>query len=169
MDPHNTSGLTRDCAARILGRFLAAANYGYTLEYGVKKIFLTGVTPLLLSGYTNGFNILDNVSYLPNLSGLCGFTRSEVSEALEVVCDDEAKRSHYLDELAYHANGYLFATDKDTSPVFNTQTTIDYLNVISPQSRFLTGSADDQESRQSSTTNHSTSVLRRIRKCPNIS
>jgi len=135
MDPHNTSSLAGDHATEVLTSFLAAVKYGFSLEYGVKRVFMTGVTPLLLSSYTSGFNIADNVSYLPSLSDFCGLTRSEVSESLEVICNDEGKRLQHLDELAYHANGYLFATGGDTSPVFSTQTTIDYLNVISPRSR----------------------------------
>jgi len=135
MNPHDTSNLTGDAAADVLKSFLAAVKHGYTYQYGVRKVFMTGVTPLLLSDYMGGgFNIAKNVSYLPGLSGLCGLTHSEVSEALEVICNDKEKCSKHLNELAYHANGYLFSTDKDTQPVFNTQTTIDYLNVI-PQGR----------------------------------
>jgi len=50
---------------------------------GVERLFLTGVTPLVLSDLTSGLNIAKNVSLVPALNALCGFTEEEVRSLLE--------------------------------------------------------------------------------------
>jgi len=45
---------------------------------GLDRIYLTGVTPILLSDVTSGDNIRTDIHMLPDFSDLCGFTDSEI-------------------------------------------------------------------------------------------
>ena len=81
---------------------------------GVERLFLTGVTPLVLSDLTSGLNIAENVSLEESLNALCGFTDEEVGGLLEKIAAerggdvsvDEAK-----EVLRTWYNGYRFAAE----------------------------------------------------------
>jgi len=45
---------------------------------GLDRMYLTGVTPILLSDVTSGDNIRTDIHMLPDFSDLCGFTDSEI-------------------------------------------------------------------------------------------
>jgi hypothetical protein len=50
---------------------------------GLDRMFLTGVTPILLNDVTSGDNIKTDVHILPDFSDLCGFTEAEVKEIIQ--------------------------------------------------------------------------------------
>lgn len=52
---------------------------------GLERLFITGVSPLVLSDITSGFNIAQNISLWPQFNDLCGFWEDEVSDALTKV------------------------------------------------------------------------------------
>jgi len=49
---------------------------------GIRKIFITGISPLSLSDVGSAFNIARNVSFEPDLAGLCGLTYSDLKDTL---------------------------------------------------------------------------------------
>ncbi|MCP4660218.1 MAG: AAA family ATPase [bacterium] len=49
---------------------------------GLERLFITGVSPLVMSDITSGMNIADNVYLIPELNTLCGFTDEEVQGLL---------------------------------------------------------------------------------------
>ena len=72
----------------------------------VKRIFITGVTPMMLDDLSSGFNISDNVSLLPYYNDVFGFTSDEVQQlAAETGID---LRLIDLDMERYY-NGYRFS------------------------------------------------------------
>ncbi len=78
---------------------------------GVERLFLTGVTPLVLSDLTSGLNIAENVSLEESLNALCGFTEKEIQGLLEDIAAERGDVS--VDEaremLRTWYNGYRFA------------------------------------------------------------
>ncbi len=50
---------------------------------GLERLFITGVSPMVMSDVTSGMNIADNVYLTPQLNALCGFTGEEVQDLLE--------------------------------------------------------------------------------------
>jgi len=84
---------------------------------GVERLFLTGVTPVVLSDLTSGLNIAKNVSLEEELGALCGFTEAEVSGLTEQALGerrDAGKASAFSAEEAVEMmrtwyNGYRFA------------------------------------------------------------
>ena len=49
---------------------------------GLNRLFITGVSPLVMSDVTSGMNIARNISLKPQVADLCGFTEKEVDELL---------------------------------------------------------------------------------------
>ncbi len=52
---------------------------------GLERLFITGVSPLVMSDVTSGMNIARNVYLKPALADLCGFTDGEVDKLLAAV------------------------------------------------------------------------------------
>jgi len=54
-----------------------------TKGLGLDRMFLTGVTPILLNDVTSGDNIKTDIHVLPDFADLCGFTENEVIELMQ--------------------------------------------------------------------------------------
>ena len=127
MDPHDSRSDTEPF--RVLKAFWSTVKAGGTSDYGIKKVYITGVTPLLLSDLISGANDQENISFNPDFSTLCGLTRSDVLAALRVICNNEEEVQKHLSELVYYTDGYHFCQQRKVEPVFNTQTALSYLEV----------------------------------------
>ena len=77
----------------------------------LKKIFITGVTPITLDSLSSGFNIVSNISHKREFNALAGFTQDEVDyslkESLFRRCDIEDK-DNLRNKVKTWYNGYLF-------------------------------------------------------------
>jgi Predicted AAA-ATPase len=113
----------------VLKAFWSTIKAGCKLSYGIQKEYITGVIPLLLSDLISGADDQENISFIPQMSTICGLTRSGVLGALRVICNDEKEVQKHLKELAHNANGYHFCQQRKVEPVFNTQTALSYLQV----------------------------------------
>ena len=129
MDPHDPRSWSDAEPFRLLKTFWSHVKADGKLYYGIKKVYITGVTPLLLSGLTSGANDHENISFSPQFSTICGLTRPDVLGALEVICNNEKEVQKCLRELEYQANGYHFCQQRSVQRVFNTQTALSYLQV----------------------------------------
>ena len=71
------------------------------------RMFITGVSPVVMSDVTSGYNIAEQISLKPRFNALCGFTETELSETLS---DLEAPLGETALELmrAYY-NRYQFS------------------------------------------------------------
>ena len=106
-------------------------------QYGIEKIFITGVFPLCLADNTSGFNISMNVSFQERFAGFCGLTQADIRALLEVIfrnkgmAEREAREKveKCLAELIKYANGFHFCRNRRVEPVFNTNTCLGYLEV----------------------------------------
>ena len=82
---------------------------------GLERVFITGVSPVVLSDATSGYNVAKHISFEPAFHDLCGFWEAEVAEAL----DEIAAECGYPPERAGEAlatmrsfyNGYAFTYD----------------------------------------------------------
>ncbi len=79
---------------------------------GIDRIFITGVSPVVMSDVTSGFNIAENIYLRQAFSNLCGFTEDEVAATLQEVVEtcgyqpDEAEKALQMMHTFY--NGYRF-------------------------------------------------------------
>ena len=81
------------------------------------RVFITGVSPVVLSDITSGYNIAENVYFEPEFNDLCGFRQNEMRGVIEQIvaeCDfDTKKTDDALDLMKTYYDGYLFALGID--------------------------------------------------------
>ena len=83
----------------------------------VKRIFMTGVSPMMMNDVASSFNMVSNLSLLPAYNEMFGFTREEVEQLASETGIDMSLIS--VDMEAYY-NGYLFNNDGQNK-VYNSQ------------------------------------------------
>ncbi|OCK88579.1 DUF1703-domain-containing protein [Cenococcum geophilum 1.58] len=135
MDPHNPRSWFDTTAASFLKGFWSVVKAGKKSYYGIDRVYLTGVIPLLLSNITSGFNEQENLSFSPQYSTICGLTQSDVLGALKAICNDEKEVQEHLEELKFYANSYHFCDERIVEPVFNTHSALLYLQAVKLQER----------------------------------
>ncbi|MGV8168210.1 MAG: AAA family ATPase, partial [Alkaliphilus sp.] len=85
-------------------------------ETVIDRIFMTGISPVMLDDLTSGFNIASNLTLDINLNEMLGFTEKEVKNIVDncgieklmknsdtIICEEEL-----MQELKKNYNGYLF-------------------------------------------------------------
>ncbi|PKM36039.1 MAG: AAA family ATPase [Gammaproteobacteria bacterium HGW-Gammaproteobacteria-10] len=75
---------------------------------GLERVFITGVSPVVMSDMTSGYNVAKNIYLNARFNDLCGFTENEVRQLLQAAMPlpsaDEA-----LATVRTFYNGYRFA------------------------------------------------------------
>ena len=100
--------------------FFATLKAG-TEEGGLRRLFVTGVSPITLDDVTSGFNIGEHISLDPRFNELLGFTESEVREVLERYRDLGVLKQDVDEALGIMRewyDGYRFARRAETT-VYN--------------------------------------------------
>ena len=54
----------------------------------ITRAFITGISPLSIANIGSAYNVSDNVSFDPELAGLCGLNNVDLQDALKNVCRD---------------------------------------------------------------------------------
>jgi hypothetical protein len=129
MDPHEPRAWSDTEPFSILKAFWSSIKAGIKSTYGIEKVYITGVIPLLLGDLISGANDQENITFSPRISTICGLTQSDVLEALRIICSDGEEVQKHFKKLQYYANGYHFCDERRVDPVFNTQTALSYLQV----------------------------------------
>ncbi|CAN2040075.1 AAA family ATPase [Candidatus Magnetomoraceae bacterium gMMP-15] len=81
------------------------------------RVFITGVSPVVMSDITSGYNIAKNIYLNESFNDLCGFTEKEVKNALKSIViecerkDEEVEKA--LNIMRKYYNGYKFAFDAE--------------------------------------------------------
>lgn len=83
---------------------------------GVERVFIIGVSPVVMSDITSGYNIAQNIYLRPEFNDLCGFREDELSEVLLQVVQEcglpESQFTEMLELMRTFYNGYNFNLDK---------------------------------------------------------
>ncbi|GAB6059141.1 AAA family ATPase [Desulfonatronum parangueonense] len=83
----------------------------------IDRIFITGVSPVVMSDITSGFNIAENIYQRRQLNDLCGFREEEIARGMDIVAEacelDAAARKQALEMMRTWYNGYRFSPDDD--------------------------------------------------------
>ena len=98
------------------------------MDEGLGRVFITGVSPIVLSDVTSGYNISENISLRRDLSDLCGFTETEVQVMVESVTQHcglpSAKAEEVMEVMRSFYNGSRFAYE--TQPLVYNPTLVFY-------------------------------------------
>ncbi|MBF0243156.1 MAG: AAA family ATPase [Desulfamplus sp.] len=79
------------------------------------RVFITGVSPVVMSDITSGYNVAKNIYFEPEFNELCGFTQHEVENVVTQIvesCDFKDKKSKIneaVDLMKDYYNGYRFS------------------------------------------------------------
>ena len=103
---------------KVLFKAIKAASAGRGLE----RVFITGVSPVVLSDMTSGYNVAKNIYLNPQFNALCGFLEAEIAEIVQQIvtdCELPAERTvETLNLIRSSYNGYCFSEQLETT-VYN--------------------------------------------------
>jgi len=79
------------------------------------RIFITGVSPVVMSDITSGYNIGENICLDPDFNDLCGFTEAEITGTIQAIAEACELKTPAVEEavgmMRTYYNGYAFARD----------------------------------------------------------
>ena len=84
---------------------------------GIDRVFLTGVSPVVLSDMTSGYNVVEDISADPDYHDLCGLSEAELRAALDAVATlhglDADQANTALELMRDFYNGYRFTVPRE--------------------------------------------------------
>lgn len=100
---------------------------------GLERVFITGVSPLVVSDMSSGYNVAEDLYFLPRFADLCGFTEAEVSAVLARVCQQcqftAEKQAETLAMMRTFYNGYRFSPRREER-IYNPTLTLYFLKAL---------------------------------------
>ncbi|MDR1536730.1 MAG: ATP-binding protein [Clostridiales bacterium] len=101
----------------------------------IRKILLSGVTPIALDSLTSGFNITEDLSQDEMFNDMAGFTRNEVESLIDGALPWLAsQKGDVADLMAILYDGYKFCTES-SQHIFNSGMTLYFLKKYLQQRR----------------------------------
>ncbi len=89
---------------------------------GLDRVFITGVSPVVMSDLTSGYNVAENIYLKSPFNDLCGFNETEIETALQQIIEvcglPSEKAQTALEMMRTFYNGYAF-TYKANQLVYN--------------------------------------------------
>jgi hypothetical protein len=124
--------------ARGLVRSFYASLKAGTTSGGLSRMFVTGVSPILLEDLSSGFNSITHISHYARFDAMAGFTRAEAARAVDELLSRKpdligdrrlGDRADLLDTLEQLYDGYRFS-DIASERVFNSDRVLYFLRQI---------------------------------------
>jgi len=110
------------------------------------RVFITGVSPVVMSDITSGYNIAENIYFEPEFNDLCGFTNNELENVIGKITDicglKKTKAEQALDLMKTYYNGYVF-THSPSLPVYNPTLALYFLKQFEKTCAFPREMLDD--------------------------
>ncbi|EIC23032.1 Protein of unknown function (DUF1703) [Thiorhodovibrio frisius] len=90
---------------------------------GLDRVFITGVSPVVMADITSGYNVVEDISLEPELADLCGFHESEIAAVLgQLIAECKLPTEQTAEALAMMRsfyNGYNFALCPEGGQIYN--------------------------------------------------
>ncbi|NVZ07947.1 AAA family ATPase [Allochromatium humboldtianum] len=104
---------------------------------GLDRVFITGVSPIVLSDMTSGYNVGEDIYLLPQFNDLCGFTESEVTDVLRQLAGEGSDWSadEALATMRTFYNGYRFSEGASES-LYNPTLSLYFLKSLEQQGQY---------------------------------
>ena len=114
---------------------------------GLDRVFITGVSPVVLSDMTSGYNVGENIYLLPHFNDLCGFTEAEVGTVLAQLAtkgkgkgEGEGEGGDWspaeaLATMRTFYNGYRFSEDA-TESLYNPTLSLYFIKALQQQGQY---------------------------------
>ena len=104
---------------------------------GLDRVFITGVSPVVLSDLTSGYNVAKSIYLDPEFNNLCGFSESELAAVLGQLAAERADWSpaEALATMRTFYNGYRFSEEASES-LYNPTLCLYFLDALRRQGRY---------------------------------
>jgi hypothetical protein len=106
---------------------------------GLDRIFITGVSPIVLSDMTSGFNIAEDIYLKPEFNDLCGFSESEVETLATQAAAEGGETGGNANEavslMRTFYNGYTFSP-RSKARVYNPTLALFFLKEFQREGRY---------------------------------
>ncbi len=93
----------------------------------IDRIFMTGVSPILLDDLTSGFNITKNLTLNAHYNEMLGFTEEELKVLIDESGINVKNKETLITDMKQYYNGYLFCEENDVR-VFNPNMVLYFLD-----------------------------------------
>ena len=101
----------------------------------IERLFMTGVSPIMLDDLTSGFNITSNITLKHQLNGMLGLTDSEVKQLIAELDAASLNKQQMNADLREYFNGYLFSAEA-SERVYNTNMVIYFLEEVRQNGKY---------------------------------
>ncbi|MGB3919097.1 MAG: AAA family ATPase [Thiothrix litoralis] len=121
-DPHNSRRYQALLEGEGILKSLFKIIKASASEGKLTRVFITGVSPVVMSDMTSGYNVAKNIYLNPRFNALCGLTQAELESSVTQVLEDCQQTEGYatiLETLRLFYNGYRFCTDIKQPCVYN--------------------------------------------------
>ncbi|MBK1619470.1 AAA family ATPase [Lamprobacter modestohalophilus] len=118
---------------------------------GLDRVFITGVSPVVMSDMTSGYNVGEDIYLLSQFNDLCGFTEAEVAAVLSQLegeaqetadaaregppADSDWSADRALETMRTFYNGYRFSEDAETS-LYNPTLSLYFFKALTTQGHY---------------------------------
>ncbi|CAK0754867.1 hypothetical protein CCP4SC76_2570001 [Gammaproteobacteria bacterium] len=111
---------------------------------GLDRVFITGVSPVVMSDMTSGYNVAKNIYLVPEFNDLCGFTESEIATVLQHLQEENTTWPvvEALETMRTFYNGYRFSEEVGES-VYNPTLSLYFLDELGRRGRYPRQILDD--------------------------
>ncbi|MDQ1301287.1 MAG: hypothetical protein QG637_1208 [Chloroflexota bacterium] len=96
---------------------------GAASGFGLDRVFITGVSPVVLSDLTSGYNVSEMITLQPEFNDLCGFHEAEIAVTLRQIAAAcgwaDAQAAEALEMVRTFYNGYRFTTATAAERIYN--------------------------------------------------
>jgi hypothetical protein len=114
-----------------------------TAEGVISRVFITGVSPILLDDLTSGANIFENISNEQMLSSMMGVTQDELEELIEYYkLDNYVDKKELLSTMKELYDGYRFNEDIEKA-IYNTGMIMYIANKMNLNKKYPKNMLDD--------------------------
>ena len=107
---------------------------------GLDRVFITGVSPVVLADITSGYNVVEDISREPDYADLCGFHEAEIRTVLDQViadCDLPPERAdEALDLMRTFYNGYNFSLEPEGGQIYNPTLALYFFKHLAERCRY---------------------------------
>ncbi|OUD13123.1 AAA family ATPase [Thioflexithrix psekupsensis] len=108
---------------------------------GLDRVFITGVSPVIMADISSGYNVATNIYRYPRFNDLCGFNEAEIKQALHQVANECQQNGELVDieaamkTMRQFYNGYCF-NQHDLTSVYNPTLALYFLKNIQEECRY---------------------------------
>ncbi|MBJ6611777.1 MAG: AAA family ATPase [Candidatus Thiothrix moscowensis] len=122
-DPHNSRRYQDLLEGEGILKSLFKIIKGSAAEGKIGRVFITGVSPLVLADMTSGYNVATDISHEDDFNNLCGIAPDELQTLVQTVigqCGQPGEQAaSVLVMLREFYNGYRFCSNLDYPSLYN--------------------------------------------------